>query len=123
MPRPAPAATSAGKRHAFPTRADRGKPFQTIESEPAVSPYLNLYRTDLNPNTMPNYVALVRPQFEQLQANRKQASDLQRLRAQLQNATQPVAAPQQAASGASTSGMSMSARYMDTAQFYRQPHK
>jgi len=123
MPRPAPVQRSPAQALASQSTRTGGKPFQTIETEPAVSPYLNLYRTDLNPNAMPNYYALVRPQFEQREANRKQASDLQRLRTQLQNAAPPVAAPQQAANGASPNGMSMSARYMDTAQFYRHPHK
>ncbi len=123
MPRPAPVQRAPVQAPASQSIRTRGKPFQTIETEPAVSPYLNLYRTDLNPNAMPNYYALVRPQFEQREANRKQASDLQRLRTQLQNTAQPVAARQPAANGASPNGMSISARYMDTAQFYRRPHK
>jgi hypothetical protein len=123
IPRPAPVQPAAASQTAARAARSRGKPFQTIETDPAVSPYLNLYRTDLNPNTMPNYYALVRPQFEQLEANRKQAADVQRLRKQLQNTAQPVAAPQPAPNGALSGGMSVAARYMDTAQFYRHPHK
>ena len=55
---------------------------------------------------------LVRPQLDQIQANRQQAAEMQRLRSQVQNLSS-------GAPGAGSSArMGSSARYMDTAQFY-----
>jgi hypothetical protein len=90
----------------------RGKPFQSVQNDPAVSPYLNLHRTERGGTGLPNYITLVRPQLDQIQANRLQAAEMQRLRSQVQNLS----------SGAPGAGpsprMGSSARYMDTAQFY-----
>ncbi len=103
-------------------RRPRGKPFEAIQSDPAISPYLNLYRADTNQSTLSNYYALVRPQLDQIEANRKQAADLQRLHAQLQSTAQRTAAPQPAG-GAMADGMTMPAHFMDTAQFYRRTRR
>jgi hypothetical protein len=108
MPGPAP----VQQRASAPPKHPRGKPFQSVQNEPAVSPYLNLYRTETNGNNLPNYFAFVRPQLDQMQANRQQTAELQKLRGQLQNISSAgPGAPQSARMGAS-------ARYMDTAQFY-----
>ena len=108
MPGPTPVQP---KPAAQPTRR-RGKPFQSVQSEPAISPYMNLYRTDANASNLPNYFAFVRPQLDQIEANRQQAAELQKLRGQLQNISSAGAGIPQSPS------MSTSARYMDTAQFY-----
>ena len=114
LPRPAPVqgAANAPAPHAA---TQRGKPFQAIQADPTLSPYLNLYRTNLNPNMMPNYFALVRPQFEQQDMNRKQAEQIQRLQKQLQSSQGAGAA----AASASNGNMTGPARYMDTGQFYQ----
>ncbi len=98
-----------------PTRR-QSKPFQNIESEPTLSPYLNLDRDDNDPQNVPNYFTLVRPQIEQLYTNRVQQREIQQLRGQIQSMTSVGAAPQYEASRAA--GMGSPARYMDTAQFY-----
>lgn len=116
LPRPVPVQQTATAPAAQPTH-QRGKPFQAIQTEPELSPYLNLYRTNLNPNMMPNYFALVRPQFEQQELNRKQTTEIQKLQRQLQS-NQSAAASSPYSAGSST-GMSVSARYMDTGQFYK----
>lgn len=95
-------------------RPARGKPFQGAINDPAVSPYMNMYRNETNSNGLPNYFSLVRPQMEQLEANRQQAAELQKLRSQVQNLSSG------GGSGAPQSpSMGGSAHYMDTAQFYR----
>lgn len=45
------------------------KPFSSISSSPTVSPYLNLFRTDLDSGGDLNYQTLVRPQFQQMATN------------------------------------------------------
>jgi hypothetical protein len=45
------------------------KPFSGVSSAPTVSPYLNLFRTDLNSGGNFNYSTLVQPQLQQLQTN------------------------------------------------------
>jgi hypothetical protein len=87
-----------------------GKPFQSRSDEPTVSPYLNLYRDEERGAAIPNYFTYVRPQLEQLEANRAQQREVQQLRAQLQSAS-AAAAPQFGA-------QRTAAQFMDTGQFY-----
>ena len=47
------------------------KPFSGINSAPTVSPYLNLFRTDLNGGSNYNYSTLVQPQLQQQQINQQ----------------------------------------------------
>jgi hypothetical protein len=109
MPRPAPiqarATTTAPPKHV------RGKPFEAVQSEPVISPYMNLYRNDDSATSLPSYLTIVRPQLEQQQANRQQAAEIQRLRGQLQNLS--------GGGMPNSSSMTAHAHYMDTAQFYR----
>jgi hypothetical protein len=90
-----------------------GKPFQSVPSQPAISPYLSLHRTDADTNDLPSYLAFVRPQLEQQEANRQHAAELQKLRTQVQNLSAA------GAGASSASRMPAHARYMDTAQFYQ----
>jgi hypothetical protein len=106
---PAPSQPARQQRQQF-------KPFQTVYRDPTVSPYLNLYRSELDSDSAPNYFAFVRPQMEQIDANRKQQREIQHLRGQLQRVSSTVAGPQYQSSG--TPGTGTTARYMDTAQFY-----
>jgi hypothetical protein len=101
---------------AAPAPRQRAKPFQTIEHEPTVSPYLNLYRNDEDTESAPNYYAFVRPQMEQLESSRRQQMEILRLQRQMQNASSTVVRPQQRSAAVPNSGTA--ARYMDTAQFY-----
>ncbi|HEX3599926.1 MAG TPA: hypothetical protein VHU84_07270, partial [Lacipirellulaceae bacterium] len=98
----------------------RGKPFQSVQSEPAISPYLNLYRNDAGQNQLLNYYTLVRPQLEQQEANKRQTAEMQKLRAQVQNGSQRGGVQQASATDVSNEGMTVPAHYMDTAQFYKQ---
>jgi hypothetical protein len=92
------------------------KPFQTIYESPSVSPYLNLHRDEANNEGAPNYFAFVRPQMEQIDANRRQLRDIQQLRGQLQGISSTVIRPQNQA--AAMPGTGSASRFMDTAQFY-----
>jgi hypothetical protein len=92
------------------------KPFNTVYRDPTVSPYLNLYRSEEDNEAAPNYFAFVRPQLEQLEANRVQQREIQQLRGQLQSMSPTVVSPGYQSSG--MPGTGTPARYMDTAQFY-----
>jgi hypothetical protein len=92
------------------------KPFHTIYRDPTVSPYLNLYREENDSEGAPNYFAFVRPELEQIEANRTASRKIQQLSRQMQVRQQPTTGPQFQPTAAS--GRSAPARYMDTAQFY-----
>jgi hypothetical protein len=49
------------------------KPFSNYSTGPSVSPYLNLFRTDLNGQNQFNYSTLVEPQLQQQQMNQQLA--------------------------------------------------
>jgi hypothetical protein len=116
MPRPMPVQSIPNAQQS----RTRGKPFTAMQSEPTISPYMNLYRNDPSgQNQLLNYYTLVRPQLDQIDANKKQAADMQKLRNQVLNATQHPSQGQGATSDPSEDGMTVSAHYMDTAQFYR----
>ena len=92
------------------------KPFNTVHRDPTVSPYLNLYRDEEDNEAAPNYFAFVRPQLDQLEANRTQQRAIQQLNGQLQSMSSTVVSPGYQSSG--IPGTGTPARYMDTAQFY-----
>jgi hypothetical protein len=92
------------------------KPFEHVDRDPTISPYLNLDRDDDEQQIVPNYFTFVRPQLEQLQTNRMQQREIQQLRGQVQGMTMSGIAPQSATYRAPGTGVS--ARFMDTAQFY-----
>lgn len=113
LPSPTPVQPKPAGLPAHP----RGKPFQSVASEPAISPYMNLYRSDRDGSAPLNYMTLVRPQLDQIQANRQQTAELQKLRGQLQNISAG------GSGGVPSAAMGSSARYMDTAQFYGKLHR
>lgn len=53
------------------TSTSGNKPFSSYSSPPTVSPYMNLFRVDLNGNNNFNYSTLVRPQLQQQQMNQQ----------------------------------------------------
>jgi hypothetical protein len=64
------ASAGSGSRLGLGTGGSRAsKPFTGVSSAPTVSPYLNLFRTDLNGGGNFNYSTLVQPQLQQLQTN------------------------------------------------------
>ena len=105
MPRPAPVQSRPAAQRTQP----RGKPFQFVSTDPAVSPYLNMFRNNATSDQFSNYITTVRPELQRIEMNRQQTAELQKLRGQLQNLS----------GGAPTSSMPAHAHYMDTAQFYR----
>jgi hypothetical protein len=69
--------------------ASRGsKPFSSYQSSPTVSPYLNLFRTDLQGGGNFNYSTLVQPQLQQQQLNQQ----LERQTSQTNRRLQTIAA-------------------------------
>ena len=59
----------------YPTQRTRRYSRSATTQQPAVSPYLNLLRTDVPPGV--NYLTLVRPQMDQAQAAGAAANRLQ----------------------------------------------
>jgi hypothetical protein len=110
LPRRVPLHTSSA-----PPIYREAKPFQIVHQDPTVSPYLNLYRDEGDNEGAPNYHAFVRPQLEQIEANRLQQRELQKLRGQMQRMSMSAAYP---AYSTARGGMGAPARFMDTAQFY-----
>jgi hypothetical protein len=90
-----------------------GKPFQAIQMQPTVSPYLYLNAGSNTSNQMTNYFAFVRPQMEQMEAGRQQQREIQQLRTQVQKMSANGTGAQ------SSPNTNAAAHYMDTAQFYR----
>jgi hypothetical protein len=94
------------------TKRPGGKPFQSLPTQPTVSPYLYLSNAGTSTNMVTNYFGFVRPQLDQIEANRQQQREIQQLKSQMKKMS-TVGAGQQAADSQSA------AHYMDTAQFYR----
>jgi hypothetical protein len=92
------------------------KPFETMYREPTISPYLNLEREENDAQGAPNYHTFVRPYQQQIETNRLQQRELQRLRGQVQGLSTTIATPQHG--DASLPATGTRSRYMDTAQFY-----
>ena len=71
---PAFSSTIGGARLSLGANTSSGgsKPFSSYQAAPTVSPYLNLFRTDLNGGGNFNYSTLVQPQLQQQQVNQQQ---------------------------------------------------
>ena len=61
------------------------KPFSSVQSAPTVSPYLNLFRTDLQGGGNFNYSTLVQPQLQQQQLNQQLERQNQQTNRRLQS--------------------------------------
>jgi hypothetical protein len=107
---PGPAPMQSASR--LQTTRRGGKPFQAVQSQPTISPYLYLNAGTNNASPMTNYFAFVRPQMEQQEAGRQQQREIQQLRSQLQKVSTN-------GSGSQPKNTSTAAHYMDTGQFYR----
>jgi hypothetical protein len=108
---PGPAPVQSASR--LQTTRRGGKPFQAIQSQPTISPYLYLNAGTNQASPMTNYFAFVRPQLEQQESGKQQQREIQQLRNQLQKMSSNAGGAQ------SSSNPSAAAHYMDTAQFYR----
>jgi hypothetical protein len=64
------------------------KPFSSVSSSPAVSPYMNLFRDDFGDASDLNYQTLVRPQLQQQQYNQQ----FQRQNMELSSRVQKISA-------------------------------
>ncbi|MFO0791077.1 MAG: hypothetical protein U0805_16580 [Pirellulales bacterium] len=73
----------------------RSKPFAAYTPQEPVSPYLNLFRVDLNGTNQFNYSTLVRPQLQQQQTNEQlERQNLQNARRLQAIAAQPTSNPE-----------------------------
>jgi len=82
------ARTSGRLNTGLGTSTSSRKPFSSYQAQPTVSPYLNLFRTDLNTGGNFNYSTLVQPQLQQQQMNQQ----LERQNAQTNRRLQSLAA-------------------------------
>lgn len=86
---PLPYSTGGSRINFGVNTASRGsKPFSSYQSSPTVSPYLNLFRTDLQGGGNFNYSTLVQPQLQQQQLNQQ----LERQNSQTNRRLQSIAA-------------------------------
>jgi hypothetical protein len=90
------------------------KPFKHIQQQPTVSPYLNLVRDDSG--AAANYQTLVRPQIEQLNFNRQQELQFDRLDRQFQNFRSESAFPQEGSVDIRETGHTT--RFMNRSHYY-----
>ncbi len=81
-----------------------GKPFNSAQTEPTLSPYLNLYRERESSVSVPSYYTWVQPQQERQDANRKLQRQMHRVRGQV--------------NVAAANGSPANAYYMNTGQYY-----
>jgi hypothetical protein len=109
MPGPAPVQSASRLQ----TTRRGGKPFQAIQAQPTISPYMYLNAGTNTASPMTNYLAFVRPQLEQAESGRQQQREIQQLRTQLQKISANGTGAQ------SSANTNSAAHYMDTAQFYR----
>ncbi len=78
---------STGAGSSF-SSSSSSKPFSSVSSSPTVSPYMNLFREDLNGNSDLNYQTLVQPQLKQQQYNQQ----FQRQNMELSSRVQQISA-------------------------------
>lgn len=83
------------------------KPFSTVTPAPTISPYLGLFREEID-DAAPNYYTFVRPQQEQQAAVLAQQAQLLQLQRQVQQAT----------TGRVATGVAGGARFGDTGRYY-----
>jgi hypothetical protein len=110
------APTMPGRMSAAPRTARLArrspKPFENIEHEPTISPYL-LDREEDDFDDIPTYLTFIRPRFEQIHTNRLQQRALHRLDGQVQNISLGSGVvPQSNRAGG------VADRFMNTGQFF-----
>jgi len=89
LPAPMPSSGGGSRINFGVNTSSRGsKPFSSYQSAPTVSPYLNLFRTDLQGGGNFNYSTLVQPQLQQQQMNQQ----LERQNLQTNRRLQSIAA-------------------------------
>ncbi len=110
LPGPAPVRSAPRPQ----TTRRGGKPFQGIQSQSTISPYLYMNAAGGSSTAITNYLAFVRPELEKEEANRQQQREIQQLRAQVQKMSTTEGTNMRQSTRQNTA-----AHYMDTAQFYR----
>ena len=93
----------------------RHKPFESAESRPTITPYLNLYREETDSQVLPSYYAFVRPQLEQQESALRQQRELEQRERRPARGSAAAGAP---VVGGGPGVRSLPARFMNTAQFY-----
>jgi hypothetical protein len=98
-----------------PTQVSDGKPFQDIQRQPTLSPYLALDLVESSTG-LPNYTMFVQPQLQQRAANEAQERELQRLRQQVRVATARGVVSKNPTAGVPTTGSSM--QFMNVGSYF-----
>ena len=92
------------------------KPFTDIQRTPTISPYLNLTRDD-DFNGLPNYFALVRPQLQQEEINRRQQRSIYSLNNDVRMIESRFAIPPQGDPGIRPTGHAV--YFMNYSHYFR----
>jgi hypothetical protein len=104
---------------ALPSPASAQKPFSNYQSQPTVSPYLNLLNRQ---GALPNYQTLVRPQLQTEQQFARQQGQIQQLKRQ-QTSLAAGAGLGPNARGVSSrirgTGQGSHDRFMDTSHYFQ----
>jgi hypothetical protein len=83
-----------------------GKPFQNIQRQPTLSPYLALDAAPESSTSLPNWHLFVQPQMQQRNAGEAKARELMRARQQIRVATARHIVPESAPAGMPITGTS-----------------
>lgn len=97
------------------TQSSAGKPFQEIQRQPTISPYLALDLIESSTG-LPNYTMFVQPQLERRAASEAQERELQRLRQQVRVAAARGVVSKSGVAGVPTTGSSM--QFMNVGSYF-----
>jgi hypothetical protein len=115
-----PSSSSGSRLSLGATPTVRSKPFQSYTPAPAVSPYLNLFREDLNGQRDFNYNTLVRPMLQQQQVNQQFQQQSAEMSRRLQSlAARPKFNPQGSETQAPTGHQTV---FMYTGRYFPAPN-
>jgi hypothetical protein len=113
-----PSTSSRAPRPGFGA-ARTSKPFSSYSGSPAVSPYLNLFRTDLSSGGNFNYSTLVQPQLQQQQINQQMERQALQANRRLQAIAAQADYNAQGAKDQAPTGHSTGFNYLG--RYYQQP--
>ncbi|MDZ4659213.1 MAG: hypothetical protein SH868_16700 [Bythopirellula sp.] len=97
------------------SQTSAGKPFQEIQRQPTISPYLALDLIESSTG-LPNYTMFVQPQLERRAASEAQERELQRLRQQVRVAAARGVVSKSGVAGVPTTGSSM--QFMNVGSYF-----
>lgn len=92
------------------------KPFENVQRQPTLSPYLGLDAVPEGAMSLPNWHTFVQPQLQERRSAEAQARELLRARQQMRVATTHYIMPENQQAGAPVTGSSM--QFMNIGNYY-----